>query len=63
MKELTEDMMEWLVYEDERLFKLWQKSKLEIEDYVDRDFKLIGEIYQERLKMRYKNDKTNCCRK
>jgi hypothetical protein len=60
MKELTDEGMTKLVYKDKRLFKLWQASKLDIEDYIDIDFKLIQEIANERVDKRdKKRDKSN----
>ena len=41
---MTQEELERLVLKDERLFNLWQRSKLDIEDFIDRELSLIYEI-------------------
>ena len=49
---MTQEELERLVLKDQRLFNLWQRSKLDIEDFVDRELGLIYEIEEDRKKCR-----------
>ena len=54
---MTQEELERLVLKDERLFNLWQRSKLDIEDFIDRELSLIYEIEEDRKKCRKNNAK------
>ena len=45
---LNDRQAETVTLKDPRLFKLWQQSKLDIEDFIDREWRLITEIAKER---------------